>query len=198
VIAIATLINAAGGSDPQARSSTGPSPKVAAPGTSSAAPPSRSPRGTPSAAPGVPAGFVTYRDPVNGFSVAVPAGWQRTSHVGSASDGQLDFRDPNSGRFLRFGYTTHPKDDPVADWQQQERKLQSRAGYRRLSIQAVSYNGWPTADWEFLLGSTHVRDRGFKVDSSHGYAIYLSSPDSAWSDGLRYFDVAAGTFKPAG
>ncbi|MEP6697577.1 MAG: protein kinase [Pseudonocardiales bacterium] len=145
----------------------------------------------------IPPGFVRYTDSVNGFSVAVPAGWQRTSHVGSLSDGQLDFRDPNSSRFLRFGYTTDPKDDPVADWENQEKRLSSKPGYHRISIKAVYYRGWPTADWEFLLGSTHVRDRGFKVDASHGYAIYLSAPDSTWSASLHYFDVAASTFQPA-
>lgn len=197
VIALVMVVQATGGNDPQARSSANPSAKGAASGSSSAARPTQSAGSASPATTGIPAGFVRYTDP-NGFSVAVPAAWRRTGHVGSASDGQLDFRDPaSSGRFLRFGYTTHPKDNPVADWTQQEKKLQSREGYRRLYIKDVSYHGWPTADWEFMLGSTRVRDRGFKVDASHGYAIYLSAPDSTWTDSLRYFGVAASTFKPA-
>ncbi len=181
--------------------------KAAVPGSSAAKPtPSAgsssgasSSSGGGSSAAGVPVGFKRYTDP-SGFSVAVPQNWQQTAPTGSANDGQLNFVDPtNSARFLRFGYTTHPKDDAAADWRQQEKKLQKREpSYRRISITPVNYRGWPTAaDWEFRLGSTHVRNRGFKVDDSHGYAIYLSAPESMWSDSLHYFDVAASTFQPA-
>lgn len=176
-----------------------PSPKgSSAPTSSSAASPPSAPGGT-GATPGTaPAGYTLYRD-LSGFSVAVPDGWRKTRVTGSNNDGQFDFNDPtNPGRFLRFGYTTAPKDDPVADWEAQEGKLRARhSNYRRISIEAVKYRTFPTADWDFTLGSTRVKNRGFKAGASHGYAIYLSAPGSQWTDSMKYFQVAAGTFKPA-
>jgi hypothetical protein len=167
----------------------------------SAAPPSTGHQGPTGGASrvggtGVPAGYTRYTDP-SGFSVAVPVGWTKTR----VRPGQLDFQDPSGSRYLRFGYTSMPHDDPKADWERLEPSVQQRlAGYHRISIEDVSYRGWPTADWQFTFGSsgqTRVIDRGFKVDESHGYAIYLSAPASDWQHSFTYFDVAARTFRPA-
>jgi hypothetical protein len=176
------------------------SAKAAAPASSQKASPPANP-GSSSGSSGstaVPAGFVKYTDAVAGFSVAVPAGWQRANRIGSIRDGQVDFLDPHSGRYLRFGYTTRPKDDAVADWEQQEKRFKAKhPDYQKISIQKVTYRTYEAADWDFRLGGTRVRDRGFKVDSSHGYAIYLSAPESQWSDSLKYFETAASSFQPA-
>ncbi len=172
---------------------TKPSPKAAAPSTGPARPP---PSAGGSTAAGVPAGYRRYVDPT-GFSVAVPIGWQRVRPVGSAGEGKIDFQDPNSSRFLRFGYTTSPKADPVADWRHQEKGLSKKhRDYQHISIEPVSYRGYHAADWDFAIGSTRVKDRGFTT-GSRGYAIYLSAAQSQWSDSLPYFQVAADTFQPA-
>jgi serine/threonine protein kinase len=183
-------------------SAKGPSPSPSRPGPSPSAaastPSSAATGGTGgTGATGIPAGYRTYTDPT-GFSVAVPIGWKRVNEQGSPADGQFDLQDPGDpGRKLRFGYTTHPKNDPVADWQQQERRLRAREpGYQRISIQAVDYRGWPTADWDFRIGDTRVKDRGFKAGPSHGYAIYLSAPVSQWEQSRTYLEVAARTFQP--
>jgi eukaryotic-like serine/threonine-protein kinase len=142
---------------------------------------------------GVPAGFETYTDP-SGFTVAVPEGWTREQN-GTA----VDFDDPSSAAFLRIDRTREPKDDPVADWERQEKSLQARYdSYQRIRIEPVDFRGWPAADWEFTLGpSAHVLNRGFVTDEDHGYALYLSSPEASWSDNLRAFEVAARAFEPA-
>lgn len=193
-------------SSPSGRQSASPSPSPsAAPSPQASTRPSASPKASPTSAPagsGVPTGFVRYTDPT-GFSLAVPAGWRKTNEQSSGDYGQVDFADPaNGGRFLRFAHTTKPTPDPVADWKQQEKAARKNLpGYQRISIQAVSYRGFPTADWNFTFGSggarTEVLDRGFKADASHGYAIYLSAPAGQWSASLPYFRTAASTFQAA-
>lgn len=199
LVAVALLANRdpspSGDGRASAKPSVGSSPQASSAPTTSPA----NPATTPGAAPGTPpAGYTLYRDPT-GFSVAVPDGWQKTNQRGSNSDGQFDFVDPtNRGRFLRVGYTTSPKPDPVADWESQEGKLRAREpSYQRISIVAVPYRSYKAADWDFTIGSTRVKNRGFTT-GAHGYAIYLSAPESQWGQSMKHFEVAAATFKPAG
>ena len=141
---------------------------------------------------GVPDGFERYKDPT-GFRVAVPAGWVREQN-----GTRVDFEDPDSVAFLRIDQTSTPKDDPVADWEAQEPRLAARfPSYERIRIEAVDYRGWNAADWEFTLGpNAHVLNRGFVTDDTHGYALYLSSPEATWSQNQQVFQTAADTFKP--
>jgi serine/threonine protein kinase len=158
---------------------------------------------TPSASPSAsangaaPAGFTMYRDP-SGFSVAVPKGWSARQHSATA----VDIKDPDSSAFLRIDQTSQPKSDPKADWERQEPSVKSRLpGYQRIRIDSVDYKSWPAADWEFTFGTsstTHVLNRGFVTDSSHGYALYLSTPDDQWNANQDVFQTAADTFNPAG
>ena len=93
------------------------------------------------------------------------------------------------------------KKDPAKDWERQEKAVSARLpNYQRISIEPVDYNGWPAADWEFTFGNapTHVLNRGFVPNASHGYALYMSSPDSQWAESQSIFQTAAETFQPAG
>jgi len=177
------------GTDRPSTTASTPSPSA----SSTSPSPSHSPS---TARNGVPAGYHRYTDP-SGFSVAVPDGWTATQHSATA----VDIKDPASSRFLRIDQTDQPKDDPKKDWEQQEKSVRrTLPGYHRVSIETVDYRGWKAADWEFTFGSsslTHVRDRGFVTDPSHGYALYLSTPDSEWDASQQLFQVAADTFTPA-
>jgi eukaryotic-like serine/threonine-protein kinase len=152
--------------------------------SSSSPPPSTS---APPSDNGVPAGYQLYEDPT-GFSVAVHDGWQAEQSTATA----VDITAPDGTRFLRVDQTDQPKDDPKKDWE--------RPNYQRIDIESVDYNGWPAADWEFTFGdsvTTHVLDRGFVTDDSHGYALYLSTPEDQWAGSQVVFQTAAETFQPA-
>ena len=111
------------------------------------------------------------------------------------------FREPDGSRFLLIDQTDEPKDDPVADWTQQEK---SRSGqyraYQRIGITAVDYFQ-KAADWEFTYagrnGRLHVLNRGAVTSEDQAYAIYWSTPESQWQDSLRDFEVFTRTFRPA-
>ncbi|PSM44181.1 serine/threonine protein kinase [Streptomyces dioscori] len=124
----------------------------------------------------------THRDG-QGFSIGLPKGWkyQSTDAAGAR------FAGPD-GQKLLVGWTTTPKDDPVADWKNQERSM-GRSQYQRIRIEKVDYRGWNTADWEFTYvdGGTKYRsiDRGFVVNDSQGYALMYTAKDSKWDTGLR-------------
>ncbi|MGW7239244.1 serine/threonine-protein kinase [Streptomyces sp. NPDC054804] len=118
-----------------------------------------------------------------GYSIGLPKGWK--FQTGSSAGDR--FTGPD-GQKLLIGQTSTPKDDPVADWKNQERYM-VRSQYRKIRIAAVSYRGWNTADWEFTYvdGGTEYRtiDRGFVVSSNQGYALMYTAKAADWSSGLR-------------
>jgi hypothetical protein len=147
-----------------------------------------------------PAGFTRYTDPVDGFSLVVPAGWRPVRHDTTL----VDFGDPTSSRFLRID--THDKalPDPYQNWIDYEREFrQSHSGYERIFIRRVPdyrpEEGWTTADWEFTLGGTHVLDRNIRVNAARAHAIYWSTPQSLWdtASSRRILQLAEQSFVPA-
>lgn len=180
-----------GAADPATRPSQQSSSPDRTTGSSSPEPTSSSPSPSDD---GVPAGYQLYQDP-SGFSVAVPDGW----HAEQSSATAVDLKAPDGSRFLRVDQTDQPKDDPKKDWEEQEKSVKKRLpDYHRISIEDVDYRDWPAADWEFTYGGgTHVLNRGFVTDSSHGYALYLSTAETEWSSSQEVFQTAADTFQPA-
>jgi len=147
-----------------------------------------------------PAGFTRYTDPIDGFSLVVPAGWRPVR----SKETLVDFDDPTSSRFLRIDTSDHALPDPYQNWIDYEREFrQGKSDYQLIGIRRVpDYRpdeGWTTADWEFMLGSTHVLDRNIRVSASRAHAIYWSTPQSQWNtaDSRRILQLAEQSFVPA-
>ncbi|BBC35996.1 hypothetical protein SGFS_072900 [Streptomyces graminofaciens] len=137
----------------------------------------------------------TYKSS-QGFSIGLPDGWkyQSTSAAGARFTGP-------DGQKLLVGWTTTPKDDPVADWKDQEQYM-TRSQYKRVRIEAVNYRGWNTADWEFTYVESGTKyrsiDRGFVVNSGLGYGLMYTAKSAEWSGELRKdtWRTFTKTFKP--
>ncbi|MFG2475309.1 serine/threonine-protein kinase [Streptomyces fagopyri] len=131
-----------------------------------------------------------------GFSIGLPKGWKYRSTDSAGAR----FTGPD-GQKLLVGWTTTPKGDPVADWQNQERGMM-RSQYQKVRIEKVDYRGWNTADWEFTYqeGGTKFRsiDRGFVVNDHQGYALMYTAKASAWDSDLRKdtWQTLTKTFQP--
>ncbi|MFJ3227837.1 serine/threonine-protein kinase [Streptomyces sp. NPDC086783] len=137
----------------------------------------------------------TYRSG-QGFSIGLPKGWKYQS-TGAAG---ARFTGPD-GQKLLVGWTSTPKDDPVADWKNQERYM-TRPQYQRIRIEKVDYRGWNTADWEFTYVESGTKyrsiDRGFVVNSHQGYGLMYTAKDAEWGSDLRRdtWRTLTRTFKP--
>jgi serine/threonine protein kinase len=192
IVAFALL---SGGGDPNTADPRTTASTSAPPTTTSSTPPATSTSAPPPSDNGAPAGYKLYEDPT-GFSLAVPNGW----HAEQSSATAVDIKSPDGASFLRVDQTDQPKDDAKKAWEEQEKSVKKDLpNYHRISIETVDYNGWDAADWEFTFGNnTHVLNRGFVPDSSHGYALYLSTPEDQWASSQDVFQTAADTFKPAG
>ncbi|MFC7895310.1 protein kinase [Streptomyces sp. NPDC057381] len=118
-----------------------------------------------------------------GYSIGLPEGWKYQTK-GSAGD---RFTGPN-GQKLLVAWTSTPKDDPVADWKNQERYM-VRSQYEKIRIEKVGYRGWNAADWEFTYTDDGTKyrtvDRGFVVNDHQGYALMYTAKAGDWDSDLR-------------
>jgi hypothetical protein len=150
-----------------------------------------------------PDGFAEVTDSRFHFTMALPEGWQRSGIAGQNSGGI--YSESGGVPRVQVDFTATPGPDAVAAWRDQERSVRtSIPGYRSLGIEKVEYRGYPTvADWSFerdLNGQrVQVLNRGFRVDSSHGYAIMITCAKDAWPDKEceRLRETAFTTFRPA-
>ncbi|MFJ4472135.1 protein kinase [Streptomyces sp. NPDC089424] len=131
-----------------------------------------------------------------GYSIGLPKGWK----YGSSDAAGDRFTGPD-GQKLLIAWTSTPKDDPVQDWENQERYM-TRSQYDRIRIAQVDYRGWNTADWEFTYvdAGTKYRtiDRGFVVDEQQGYALMYTAKAATWDGALRKstWRTLTDTFRP--
>ncbi|WP_086740039.1 serine/threonine protein kinase [Streptomyces glaucescens] len=139
---------------------------------------------------------VSTHQGAQGYSIGLPKGWRYQS-----SDAAGDRFTGPDGQKLLIGWTTTPKNDPVADWKNQERYM-VRSQYDRIRIEKVGYRGWNTADWEFTYvdGGTKYRtvDRGFVVDEDQGYALMYTAKAAKWGSETRRitWQTLTKTFEP--
>ncbi len=142
-------------------------PRVPPSSKAPSSPPSPSPSGSASPSPSgpgaLPAGFRTYRAP-EGFSVALPEGWerQRTSRATELSY-RVTFGADDDPRTLAVTYSERVGSDPVAVWQDTVEPGLARAdAYRRIgAIEATTYQGREAADMEWITTDGGARVRTF-------------------------------------
>ncbi|WP_240929919.1 serine/threonine-protein kinase [Streptomyces coryli] len=133
---------------------------------------------------GVPAGYHTVSAGEFHFSIALPKGWKRTGTT--SGGGGAIFSGGDRFPRIQVDYTGKPGGDALAAWKANEPAVRgSSDGYRRLSLGATEWRGYPSvADWQFLRTSygqkTRVLNRGVVVDDSHGYAIMITCPAGGW------------------
>jgi serine/threonine protein kinase len=137
----------------------------------------------------------TYRGG-QGYSIGLPEGWkfQTSSSAGDRFTGP-------DGQKLLVAWTSTPKGDPVADWENQERSMR-RSQYTKIRIEKVDYRSWNTADWEFTYVESGTKyrtiDRGFVVNGHLGYALMYTAKAANWGTELRKdtWQTLARTFEP--
>ncbi|MFJ8231655.1 protein kinase [Streptomyces sp. NPDC094448] len=151
----------------------------------------------------LPAGYAEKTDTRFRFSMAMPAGFQRTGIAGANSGGIYNTA---QGAFPRVqvDFNSSPGTDAAAAWEDSVASAKARStNYSHLGIKAVQYNGYRTAaDWEFERDHNgkrmRVLNRGFVVDDKRGYSIMVSCPVAEWDAPVckTLRETAFATFKP--
>ena len=173
---------------------TSDSPVAAAAGAPSTGPP-------PAGYRSVTLGAATLGS-TSGFTIAVPETW-RFSIRGTAAFAEA----PTGGAFLQIDLTPHTyRDMPrearyLAALTQEQGKF---PGYLGLGIRAANVRGARGAAWQFswqspALGRVRALDLVYNASTSAGqqsFALYMSSPNTAWNGNLAAFDEEVRTFRP--
>ena len=178
LIAVVTVAILAGGGDDESPST---SPTTAAPSRAEEA-------------AGVPDDWVSYRDPSTGFSISRPPGWtvQRRGTL-------TDFRDPDSGAYLRVDHRQPPGPSPEGAWYEFEPRFAAEnANYRRLQITPTTYKGYRAAIWEFTYtgrgAELHAVDLGF-IAGDYGFALNFQTPAGDWERLQPVFEAFKASFE---
>ncbi len=144
-----------------------------------------------------PAGWQSYRGS-SGWSIAYPQGWEQ--HPAGGTE-RIDFRNPDTGSYLRIDTSMQANPSALVDWQAHEPGLRAQVpNYERLRIApSDGGDGSIQADWEFVYTSggkkVRVLNRGV-VRNGHGYALYWSTSDATWSADLALMWRLFSTFRP--
>ncbi|GIM89667.1 serine/threonine-protein kinase [Paractinoplanes toevensis] len=134
---------------------------------------------------GLPKGWIWFRDPT-GFSLALPAGWQR-----STTGNEVCFGDPAGRRAFTVNMIAVVTRQPLAYWQNREKaELAAGAlpGYRRISMGVLLFKRG-AADWEYTYRpdsdtTVHVRRLLAAVSGSRSYLLRWTAGDPDWTSGL--------------
>ncbi|MDQ4126332.1 MAG: hypothetical protein M3134_12165, partial [Actinomycetota bacterium] len=141
--------------------------------------------------------MATYEDPEAGYQVSYPEGWD----VEPLGDTRTDFRDPETGAYLRMDWTPTPGDDPLAPWEAQSDSFAARYdGYEVLRLEETTFQGYPAAVWEFTYvdggAELHAVDIGVVTDT-YGYALNFQTRAEDWEEMQPLFEAIQESFVPA-
>ncbi|MEU5639544.1 serine/threonine-protein kinase [Streptomyces milbemycinicus] len=132
-----------------------------------------------------PDGYATVKSSDFPFTMAMPKGWK--AHAGTYSGSKIYYGGSDIPR-IQIDFTTSPKSDAAAEWRKSEPAVsRSTPGYKLIGIESVKWHGYPTvADWQFERDKggkrVQVLNRGFRADSSHGFAIMITCEKSKWDE----------------
>ena len=170
------------------------SPVAAAAGAPSTGPP-------PAGYRSVTVGAATLGS-TSGFTIAVPDTW-KFSIRGTAAFAEA----PTGGAFLQIDLTPHTYRDMLREARYLAAVTQEQGkfpGYLGLGIRPANVRGTGGAAWQFTwqnpaLGRVRALDLVYNASTSAGlqsFALYMSSPNTAWNSNLAAFDEEARTFRP--
>ncbi|MGW1614176.1 serine/threonine-protein kinase [Streptomyces sp. NPDC002285] len=159
---------------------------------------------------GVPSSWKRYEDPL-GFSLYLPAGWEREV-VGKEIEGlqQVDYTPDGGEHFVRIAVDTSPDFanayDHLADLEQQvgERLV----AYETVSLKRNLYRDRDGSLWEYTWdaqakdtpfpGPRRAIDQAYIDRDGTEYAIYMSSPEPDWATARKQFTAVLQGWQASG
>ncbi|MGW6861274.1 serine/threonine-protein kinase [Streptomyces xanthophaeus] len=149
--------------------------------------------------PTPPAGYSKVTDP-SGFTLFVPDGWTRM-----VNGSQIDYTPDNGKRYIRIAADSTPDyENPYAHVLDLERQVQKRTDYKREKLEPNTFrDSLRSALWEFTwtekgvhAGPRRAIEQMYIAPDGTEYAIYMTSPVSAWSTTRQQFDVVLSGWEP--
>ncbi len=137
---------------------------------------------------------VAYTDPQTGFTISYPKNWA------VSTNGTLtDFRDPDTGAYLRVDHVQPPGPSPEGAWFDLEKSFAAEnADYQRIRIEPTTYSGYRAGIWEYTYSSAgadlHAVDLGF-ITARYGFALNFQTKAGDWDRLQPVFQAFKDSFK---
>ena len=141
--------------------------------------------------------LATYEDPAIGYQVSYPEGWS----IIPQDDSMTDFRDPETGAYLRMDWVAEPGPDAAAAWEEaSDRFAAEHSDYTELAIDPVTFQGFEAAEWEYTYeeggAELHAINLGVVTDT-YGYALNFQTDEEDWEESQALFEAIKESFVPA-
>jgi hypothetical protein len=189
-----------GDEEPGRAGGGGGAPPTEEPSPAATSTPSPSPTPTASPTPAEDTTSFTIGD--TGFAIDRPADWTEVPQPTDADS--VDFRDPETGTYLRVDWTDTPGDDAAEAWRDLERGFRQRHdNYRRIRIEEVDFKDFEEAAlWEFTWTSDgtqlHAYDLGVVTnDGDDGFALNFVTREENWEASQPQWRSFLKSFRPA-
>ncbi|KKZ69389.1 hypothetical protein VO63_34485 [Streptomyces showdoensis] len=191
------------GGDGDGKGTAGP-PAVTSTATDGPGPSSGQDSGTPSdpASPSggpaatdrePPPGFHTVEDP-EGFTIAVPVNWNRTS---SATEGVF-YHSPDGKSLVQIFTLAAPGTPPYESLRQTSGNLAAKPGYQELSLERTGPGDAAELVYAYDReeGRRKVVDRAFTGTDGRQHAILVAGPETDWPQQRGTLTTALEFFRP--
>jgi len=128
---------------------------------------------------GVPDSWTSYTEPSVGWTIWHPTDWAPTPTGGNA----VDVKGPD-GAYLRVDYVQPPGDDAVAAWERSSASFAERyPDYEEIRIDAVTYQGYEAALWEYTYEGQRATNLGIIADDiDTGFALNFQTTAERWDE----------------
>ncbi|CAN5640550.1 hypothetical protein BH24ACT26_BH24ACT26_10350 [soil metagenome] len=145
----------------------------------------------------VPGDWITFTDEASGYAISHPPDWQVTE--GSTDSDSVDFRDPETGSYMRVDWTDTPGDDPQQAWEDFAPEFAANHdNYVEIGITPTTFQGFDASLWEFTYsdGGTdlHAVDLGF-VTGDYGFALNFQTRAENWASSQDIFEAFKASFE---
>lgn len=141
-------------------------------------------------------------DDVEGFSLALPKGWER-----QANGTQVDYTPDGGEHFVRIAVDDSPDfDNPYMHQLDLEQQLTKLSEYQRVSLQANTFRDCHGSLWDFTWtalpkqtpfpGPRRAIEQTYLARDGVEYAIYMSAPAAGWDTARQQFDAILRGWRP--
>jgi hypothetical protein len=198
VVALVGILLATRGSKSPSETATSPSTTAARSGSAASSPTTAAAKkGTATtAAPAATSAkdLAPYTDPQTGFTISYPKSW-----TVQTSGTLTDFRDPDTGAYLRVDHVQPAGPSPEGAWVELEKSFSAdNPNYQRIRIEPTTYSGYRAGIWEYTYSGSgadlHAADLGF-ITARYGFALNFQTRASDWDRLQPVFQAFKDSFK---
>ena len=142
----------------------------------------------------VPEDWNTYTDEATGYTISYPSEWDV-----SPIDTRTDFREPDTGTYLRIDYTDEPGPDAMARIEESGEPgfASSHGDYERVQLTPTTFAGTDNAAlWEYTYEGQHAYNLQFvTADGEWGFALNFQTAEENWEASQAIWEQLKASFQ---